>query len=243
MARADAVNKHYRDRAVVLRTIPLGEADRIVTLMTENHGRVRAVAKGIRRTTSKFGSRLEPTTHVSLQLYLGRELDTITQAETIAHMTNVRDDLHRFGRANVMLETVDQVALEREPNHALYRMLAGALGELDRDDAPLVLAGFLLKLLALEGFQPQIDVCVACGSASNLVAFDVDDGGLRCIDDRRGVAVDPEAIFLMRSILGGELAAALREPASASTAEVEAIAIGLVEHHIERRLRAARTRL
>ena len=235
--------KHYSDRAVVLRTIPIGEADRVVTLMTEHHGRVRAVAKGIRRTMSKFGSRLEPTTHVSLQLYLGRELDTITQAETIAHMGNVRDDLHRFGRANVMLETVDQVALEREPNAALYRMLVGALGELDRDDAPLVLGGFLLKLLSLEGFQPQLDVCVACGSTSNLVSFDVDDGGLRCSDDRRGAAVDHEAIFLMRQILGGELTAALREPPSAATAEVEAIAVGLVEHHIERRLRAARTRL
>jgi DNA repair protein RecO (recombination protein O) len=228
---------------VVLRTVPLGEADRIVTLMTENHGRVRAVAKGIRRTTSKFGSRLEPTTHVSLQLYAGRELDTITQAETIAQLGNIRDDLHRFGRANVMLETVDQVALEREPNNALYRMLVGALSELDRDDAPLVLAGFLLKMLALEGFQPQLDECVACGSVSNLVAFDVDDGGLRCSDDRRGIAVDHEAIFLMRQMLGGELSAALREPESPATAEAEAVAVGLVEHHIERRLRAARTRL
>jgi DNA repair protein RecO (recombination protein O) len=237
------VIKHYNDRAVVLRTMQLGEADRIVTLMTEDHGRVRAVAKGIRRTTSKFGSRLEPTTHVSLQLYAGKELDTITQAETIAHMGNVREDLHRFSRANVMLETVDQVSPEKEPNAALYRMLVGALVALDRDDAPLVLAGFLLKLLALEGFQPQLDVCVACGSASDLVAFDVDDGGLRCANDRRGVAVDHEAIFLMRQVLGGELAAALREPASAATAEAETIAVGLVEHHIERRLRAARTRL
>nr|MBA2608024.1 DNA repair protein RecO [Actinomycetota bacterium] len=86
--------KHYSDRAVVLRTMPLGEADRIVTLMTEAHGRVRAVAKGIRRTTSKFGARLEPTTNVSVQLYMGRELDTITQAETISHMPNTRNDLH-----------------------------------------------------------------------------------------------------------------------------------------------------
>lgn len=235
--------KTYSDRAVVLQTIPLGEADRIITLMTETHGRVRAVAKGIRRTSSKFGSRLEPTTHVSLQLYLGRELDTITQAETIAHMPTIRDDLHRFGRAQVMLETVDQVTPEREPNQSLYRMLVGALTELDRNDAPLVLGGFLLKLLSLEGFQPQIDVCVACGTETNLVAFDVDDGGLRCSNDRRGLAIDHEAIFLMRQILGGQLNAALQEPASPATAEVEAIAVGLVEHHLERRLRAARTRL
>ncbi|MEY2470295.1 MAG: repair protein RecO [Actinomycetota bacterium] len=223
--------------------MPLGEADRIVTLMTEGHGRVRAVAKGIRRTTSKFGSRLEPTTHVAVQLYVGRELDTITQAETIAHMPNMRDDLHRFGRANVMLETVDQVSPEKEPNPSLYRMLVGALTELDTADAPLVLAGFLLKLLALEGFQPQLDVCVACGRADDLVAFDIDDGGLRCRNDRRGIALDPDAITLMRRMLGGELAAALREPPSAATAEAEAVAVGLVEHHIERRLKAARTRL
>lgn len=223
--------------------MPLGEADRIVTLMTEGHGRVRAVAKGIRRTTSKFGSRLEPTTHVAVQLYAGRELDTITQAETIAHMPNMRDDLHRFGRANVMLETVDQVSPEKEPNPSLYRMLVGALTELDTADAPLVLAGFLLKLLALEGFQPQLDVCVACGRDDDLVAFDIDDGGLRCRNDRRGIALDPDAIALMRQMLGGELAAALREPPSAATAEAEAVAVGLVEHHIERRLKAARTRL
>ena len=227
----------------MLRTVSIGEADRVVTLMTENHGRVRAVAKGIRRTTSKFGSRLEPTTHVSLQLYLGRELDTITQAETITHLGNIRDDLHRFGRANVMLETVDQVALEREPNNALYRMLVGALAELDKDDAPLVVAGFLLKLLSLEGFQPQLDVCVACGRSDELVSFDPIDGGMRCRNDRRGMAIDDDTMLLMRQMLGGELAAALRVPASSATAEAEAIAVAVVEHHIERRLRAARTRL
>jgi DNA repair protein RecO (recombination protein O) len=122
-------------------------------------------------------------------------------------------------------------------------MLVGALAELDKADAPLVLAGFLLKLLSLEGFQPQLDVCVACGEASNLVAFDVDDGGMRCVNDRRGIAIDHETIFLMRQILGGELSAALQAEASPATAEAEAIAVGLVEHHIERRLRAARTRL
>ena len=223
--------------------MPLGEADRIVTLMTEAHGRVRAVAKGIRRTTSKFGSRLEPTTNVSVQLYVGRELDTITQAETISHMPNTRDDLHRFGRANVMMETVDTMSPEKEPNPPLYRMLVGALTALDNDDAPLVLAGFLLKLLALEGFQPQMDVCVACGRSDDLVSFDPIDGGMRCRNDRRGMAIDDETMLLMRQMLGGELAAALRVPASPATAEAEAIAVAVVEHHIERRLRAARTRL
>ena len=73
----------YRDEGVVLRTIKLGEADRIVTIFTQGHGKIRAVAKGIRKTTSKFGARLEPTTRVALQCYKGRDLDIVTQAETL----------------------------------------------------------------------------------------------------------------------------------------------------------------
>ena len=233
----------YRDQGVVLRTIKLGETDRIITLLTQGHGKVRAVAKGVRKSGSRFGGRLEPTSHIALQCYRGRELDVVTQVETIDANRALREHYGCLTHAISMLEATDQVAQEREPNPALYRMLVGALGALDKDDAPLVLAGFLLKLLALEGFQPQLDVCVACGKPSNLVAFDVDDGGLRCVEDRRGISVDHEAIFLMRQILGGELTAALREPASAATAEAEAVAVGLVEHHIERRLKAARTRL
>ncbi|HRA35346.1 MAG TPA: DNA repair protein RecO, partial [Acidimicrobiales bacterium] len=120
----------YRDQGIVLRTYKLGEADRIVSIITERHGKVRAVAKGVRKTKSKFGARLEPTSHVALQLYEGRELDIVTQAESIDHFRPIRDDLDRLGRAVTMLETVDQVAMEREPNPALYRMLLGALRSL-----------------------------------------------------------------------------------------------------------------
>ena len=99
----------YRDEAIVLRTYKLGEADRIVVLFTKARGKVRAVAKGVRKTKSRFGARLEPTSHVALQLYEGRELDTITQAETLDHFRPIRDDLDRLGRASSMLEAVDQI--------------------------------------------------------------------------------------------------------------------------------------
>jgi DNA repair protein RecO (recombination protein O) len=103
----------YRDQGVVLRTIKLGESDRIISIATEAHGKVRAVAKGIRKTKSRFGARLEPITHVSLMLYEGRELDTITQAETLDHFRPIREDLARVGKATAMLEAVDHVVQER----------------------------------------------------------------------------------------------------------------------------------
>ena len=83
----------YRDHGIVLRTHKLDEADRIITFMTERHGKVRAVAKGVRKTKSKFGARLEPTSHVALQLYEGRELDIVTQAESVDHFKAIREDL------------------------------------------------------------------------------------------------------------------------------------------------------
>ena len=117
----------YRDQGVVLRTIRLGESDRIVSLVTQGHGKVRAVAKGVRKTKSRFGGRLEPTSHVSLLLYEGRELDVITQAEALDHFRVIREDLDRLARATTMLEAVDQVAQERQPGGRLYEMLVGAL--------------------------------------------------------------------------------------------------------------------
>ncbi|MDQ4097985.1 MAG: DNA repair protein RecO, partial [Actinomycetota bacterium] len=106
----------YRETGVVLRTMRLGEADRIVTLLTAGRGKVRAVAKGVRKTKSRFGGRLEPLNHVALLLYEGRELDIVTQAESVDHFRPIRDDLQRLTRAVALLEAVDQIAQEREVN-------------------------------------------------------------------------------------------------------------------------------
>ena len=228
----------YRDQGIVLRTYKLGEADRIISFLTERHGKVRAVAKGVRKTKSKFGARLEPTTHVALQLYEGRELDIVTQAETIDHFRVIREDLGRLTRAVTLLEAADQVAMEREPNPELYRMLLGALRALSADDSPLLVAGFHWKLLALEGYRPEVEGCVVCGATDDLVAFDPIEGGLLCTTHRRGTRVSPEAVALLQQILGGRLAAALREPASPATHEVDHLATRVLEHHLERRLRS-----
>jgi DNA repair protein RecO (recombination protein O) len=228
----------YRDHGIVLRTHKLGEADRIVVLHTERHGKVRAVAKGVRKTKSRFGSRLEPTSHVAVQLYEGRDLDIVTEAESVDHFAAIRNDLDRLTRAVSMLEAVDQIAQPHEVNPALYRMLLGALRALAARDSALVVAGFYWKVLALEGFRPITDTCAVCGAEVELVAFDLHEGGLLCREHRRGTAVSADAVSLLRQILGGALAAALDEPFSPATSEVEHLATRAMEHHLERRLRS-----
>ena len=223
----------------MLRTIKLGEADRIVTLATEGRGKVRAVAKGVRKTKSRFGARLEPLSHVSLLCWEGRELDIVTQAETIDHFRDIRTDLDRLTRATTLLEAIDLVVQEGDANRRLYTMLLGALRTLAARDAPLVVPAFFWKLLAAEGFTPLVDACAGCGDdEAPLVAFDLAEGGVLCRDCRRGLPLSHEALQLLRRILGGDLVAVLAEPASPAGFEVEHLATRALEHHVERRLRS-----
>jgi DNA repair protein RecO (recombination protein O) len=229
----------YRDHGIVLRSWKLGEADRIVSIITRENGKVRAVAKGVRKPSSRFGARLEPTCHLSLQLYRGRgDLDTVTQVETVDRFATLRNDLDRWARASAMLEAVEQVSPEREPNERLFDMLVRALRTLTESDSPLVVAGFFLKLLALEGFEPAVDICVGCGDEGPLVAFDVNEGGTVCTACRRGTAIDEDALTLLQQILGGRLGAALAAPPSRATHAVDVLATRLLEHQLERRLRS-----
>ena len=176
---------------------------------------------------------------MAVQLYEGRELDIVTQAESVDHFAAIRDDLDRLTRAVSMLEAVDQIAQEREVNPELYRMLLGALRALAARDSALVVAGFYWKVLALEGFRPITDACAVCGADDELVAFDLHEGGLLCREHRRGTPLSrPRRSLLLRQILGGALAAALDAPASPATSEVEHLATRAMEHHLERRLRS-----
>ena len=153
----DSLMPPYKEQGIVLRSHKLGEADKIVTIMTQGSGKVRAVAKGIRKTTSRFGARLEPFTHVNLMLYRGRgALDTVTQAEIIAPHAAIRDDLALFAAGETMLEAVDKVAEEHEKNVRLVLLLLAGLRALDTKPAApdAVAESFLLKLLSLSGFHP-----------------------------------------------------------------------------------------
>jgi DNA repair protein RecO (recombination protein O) len=235
----------YREDAVVLRTYRLGEADRIVVLMTAGRGKVRAVAKGVRKTGSRFGARLEPASHVHLLLYEGRELDVVNQADAVEHFRGIRDDLTRMRDALAVLEAVDQVAQEGEADRRLYTMLLGALRTLSGRPSPLVVAGFYWKLMALEGSAPMLERCVRCGTEGDLldvVALDTLEGGVICRTCRpaAGRRLSPEALALVRRILGGDLAGALTTPDGPVAAEVTELATSALEGHLERRLRVPR---
>lgn len=230
-------NPLYRDTAVVLRTYKLGEADRIVVLLTEHHGKVRAVAKGVRKTMSKFGARLEPLSHVRLLMYQGRELDIVSQADSVDTLAPLVSDLDHLTNGLALVEAVDQMALDREPAPHLYRMLVGALRTVAERSGPLVVPAFYWKLLASEGVRPALDECVRCGADEPLVAFDVAEGGVLCRSCRTGASLSADALAVMRMILGGRLNEALDLPAGPVTHEVAAHANRALEHHLERRLR------
>lgn len=228
----------YRDTGVVLRTYKLGESDRIIVLLTEGHGKIRAVAKGVRKTHSKFGARLEPMSHIRLLLHEGRELDIVNQVDSVDSLAPLVADLDHMTQGLAVLEVVDQMSLDREPNPHLYRMLVGVLRTISSSDSPLVVPAFFWKLLAHEGVRPELDVCVRCGETEPLVSFDMNHGGVLCRGCRSGAPISAAALELMRMILGGQLNAALAAPASQATHEVNNHATRAVEHHIERRLRS-----
>lgn len=230
----------YRDNAVVLRSWKLGESDRIVSMMTQSNGKIRCVAKGVRKTRSRFGSRVEPTNHLQVQLYRGKgELDTLTQVESIDRFPILREDLELFARASAMLEAVEVVSQDREPNEALYTMLARALHTVSSSQSHLVVAGFFLKLLAQEGFSPSVDVCVLCGTATDLTHFSIVDGGTTCGTCRNGFPISVDATALLHLALRGQMGAVLNQPASPATREFDSLATRLLEHNLERRLRSS----
>jgi DNA repair protein RecO (recombination protein O) len=178
---------------------------------------------------------------VAVQLHRGRgDLDIVTQAETLDRFEGLRLDAERFADASSLLEVVDVVAPDREPDRERYRMLVGALRTLDERPAALVVPAFLLKLLAHEGLAPQLDVCVRCGVDGPLVAVDIGEGGVLCPDCRRGRAVSSSAIAVMRAVLGGGLFEALAVTDPSVCAEVDGVATSAVEYHLERRLRSRR---
>jgi DNA repair protein RecO (recombination protein O) len=237
----------FRDTGVVLRTYRLGEADKIIVFMTEGHGKVRAVAKGIRKTTSKFGARLEPLTHVDLLLWQGRsDLDIVNQVEVLETFRTVREDLSRLPKGMALLEVTDQMAQERHPDQRLFAMLVGALRALSdpASDPTLLAPSFFLKALVLEGAAPVLDSCAACGEpdgAVELVAFDLVVGGALCRSHRSGRPMSAAALQLLRRILGGDLAGVLAGPPGPGADEVAELATEAMEVHLDRRIRSVRS--
>jgi DNA repair protein RecO (recombination protein O) len=217
----------------------LGEADRIVTFLTQGSGKVRAVAKGVRKTRSKFGGRLEPFTHVDLLLYRGRELDIVTQAEAITSFKEIRESYDRFAAGEVLLEAIDRVAQEHERSVRTFMLLLGALRQLaGASDSAGVVDAFLLRLASLAGFRPHLSACAACGTPGPHARFSVVQGGMVCESCRTGASMrlGEGTVPYLTALLDGEWgsAAANEDVRRESSGVVRAF----VEYHFDRPLRA-----
>lgn len=233
----------YRDIGVVLRVHKLGEADRIVTLLTRRRGKVRAVAKGVRRTRSRWGARLEPFNHVDVQCYTGRTLDVITQAQTVdAFGAGLVGDYPRYTAGCAMLETADRlVAEEGVPALRLYLLLVGAVRALadGERDPSLVLDAFLLRAMTHAGWAPAITDCARCAEPGPHRAFSVAGGGAVCGRCRPpgSVTPSPETFALLDALLHGDWTTA--DGATPPTRrDTSGLVAAHLQYHLERQLRS-----
>ena len=215
--------KSYRDEAIVLRTHKLGEADRIITLLTAEHGQVRAVAKGVRKTTSKFGARVEPFSVIDAQLYIGRTLDTLTQVASIAQYGDaIAADYDLYLAATVVVETAQRLTADvHDGTHSQYLLLLGALNALarGRHDPTLIRTSYTLRALALAGWAPSCFDCAVCGAQGPHGSFSIPDGGTVCDTCRPPGASSPapDTVALLGQLLSGDWVRADRCEAYART--------------------------
>ncbi len=233
----------YRDEGVVLRTQKLGEADRIITVLTRRHGKVRAVAKGVRRTKSKFGARLEPFSHVDLQFYTGRNLDIVNQAESIrSYGQAVAAHYPAYTAGTAVLETADRLtAEEKEPSLRMFLLVIGALRSLAEQTHPagLVLDAFLLRAMSVAGWEPALGDCARCGEAGPHRHFSVPAGGSVCPACRpTGSAMpSPVTLELLEALMSGNWDRA-EASQGINRREGSGLVAALLQWHLERGLRS-----
>jgi DNA repair protein RecO (recombination protein O) len=233
----------YRDEAIVLRTHKLGEADRIITLLTRHHGRVRAVARGVRRTSSRWGSRLEPFTHVDLMIAEGRTLDVITQAETLTPFSaGLGQDYDRYTAGTVMLETAERLAAEdKEPALQQFLLLVGGLRAMVTGEhaSGQVLDSYLLRSMSVAGYAPSFDHCARCGDPGPHRWLNPSAGGVLCTDCRLPGSATPavETVALLGALLSGDWGV-VDAAAPRHLKEASGVVAAYLAWHLERSLRS-----
>jgi DNA repair protein RecO (recombination protein O) len=204
----------YNDEGIVLRTYSLGEADRIITILTREHGKIRAVAKGVRREKSRFGARLEPFMRDQLQLYQGRsDLQIVSQAVCVGpYSHSIMTDFPSYEAATLMAEVADDlIGDDQGPSGSQYILFVGAISALSRRlHAPWQIAqSYMLRSLSQAGWRPQLNSCVTCGitdSQSPLLYFSVADGGVQCEKHHKpdAVPITEADRALLSALLAGD---------------------------------------
>lgn len=231
----------YRDEAVVLRTHKLGEADRIVTMLSRSHGKIRAVAKGVRRTGSKFGARLEPFMVADVQLYEGRSLDIVTQAESLgSYGDKITSDYGRYTAASVMVETADKVT-DDDGSLQQYLLLVGALRSLSRaeHDASVTLDSYLLRSLSIAGWAPSFVDCAVTGVPGPHTVFVPQLGGVVAdeVAPPGSPRLDLATLSLLAALLTGDWEAVERAE-ERHKAQASGVVAAYTQFHLERTLRS-----
>ena len=232
-----------KTEALVLRSLRYGEADRILHLYTPNRGRISAIAKGVRKTRSRFGGRMEPFFRLHMVLYEGRsDLLTVTSADTISGHPRLREHAAALDSAARACDAVGRLFETTDPHPGVFALLCNELALLDARPEQATHANqlaFRLKLLLAAGLAPQLAACASCGEAEHLVAFSGAAGGVVCSAcEASGFSMGEEAHAFMTAALGSPLAAA---PAAGERAlrEAERAISDTVEHHAHIRLRPA----
>ncbi len=231
----------FKTEAVVLRSIRYAEADRVIHLYSADRGRVGAVAKGVRRTRSRMGGRLEPLSRVRLVLHEGRgDLCTVTSVDTVDAHSGLRERRATLERASQACEAVLRLLDSAEPNVAAYHLLCNQLALLNADPAMATRGqslAFRIKLLLAAGFAPELASCTSCGEAEHLAGFSPSAGGVVCSGCEAGsFPLGPDAHRFLVEALGRPLAEAPEAPEAALGQADRAIAETL-EHHAHVRLR------
>ena len=228
----------YKDEGIVLKTIKLGEADRIVTIFTRSNGKVRAVAKGVRKTKSRFGGRLEPFTHAQLMIYKGRNLDTITAVDIVRSFDEIRTDYRCLTSAAALVEVVEKMTEEREKASSTYALLLAGLTALGAGPCESIVPAFLIKLLSISGYHPQLTVCAGCGTAAGLGGFSAAFGGAVCEncwrEDRDAERLGAARIAVLNRLLSDDFGADAGDVAG----ELTQLLRRYTEYHLERPLKS-----
>ena len=233
----------YRDQGIVTRSYKLGETDRIVHVLSQGRGLIRAVAKGVRRPGSRFGGRLESFSHVDLQLYEGRNLDLISQAELIEPFAAVRADYALSACASTMAEAADRVVQEGERNLPVFLLLRAGLQALQAQPPypAIFVDAYLLRLAGVSGFHVFTEACAVCRSPGPHAYLSVPLGGMVCREHAPtgSKAYDAATVRLVQLLASNDWVGL---PAAAQQESARRTAAGFVrlfvEHHLDRRLRS-----
>jgi len=236
---------NYKTEGIVLKSIKLGEADKIITIFSSERGKISAVAKGVRKTKSKFGARLEPFSHVDLLLYDGRNLDIVTQVELISSFREIREDFDKVVYGSAMLDLLEKISPQEEKDDKVFELVISSLKALTsaEKNVPLLLAAFDLKLMSIAGFRPNLSHCVICSepktSFKKQIIFSCEWGGLLC--DKCGLS-DIDALSISRMTLEVLSEISKRDIGDIANLEVskkiEKEILSLIQHYVKYYLHA-----